>query len=306
MDRAREMMLFAKVVEEGSFSAASRALDLAPSAVSKQISRLESRLGARLINRTTRRLHLTEAGQQFYDNCARINAEIERAESEISDYQEQVRGKLRISGTTAFTRQHIVPYLTPFLKQYPGLNIHLQLTDSPIDIIGDNWDIAIQLSEQVDDPSLIARRLAMNTRIICASREYLRAYGTPGMPHDLIDHNCLSVYTVSRFNEWEFTDSEGKEVLQVSGNLEINTVAALLEALLSGAEIARIATWLAASYLATGELVQILPKYTHQQSSFYLVYPTRQHLSRKVRVFVDYLLDLYTPDPPWRRATTPR
>jgi len=182
----------------------------------------------------------------------------------------------------------------------------LQLTDSPVDIIGDNWDIAIQLSEQVDDPSLIARRLAMNTRIICASREYLRAYGTPGIPHDLIDHNCLSVYTVSRFNEWEFTDSDVKEVLQVSGNLEINTVDALLEALLSGAGIARIATWLAASYLETGELVQILPKYTHQQSSFYLVYPSRQHLSRKVRVFVDYLLDLYTPGPPWRCAATPR
>ena len=306
MDRAREMMLFAKVVEEGSFSAASRALDLTPSAVSKQISRLESRLGARLINRTTRRLHLTEAGQHFYDHCARINAEIERAELEICDYQEQVRGRLRISGTTAFTRQHIVPYLTPFLKQYPGLNIHLQLTDSPVDIIRDNWDIAIQLSEQVDDPSLVARRLAENTRIICASVGYLREHGTPGTPHDLTNHNCLSVYTVSRFNTWEFADSDGEEVLQVSGNLEINTVDALLEALLSGAGIARIATWLVASYLETGELVQILPRYTHQQSSFYLLYPTRQHMSRKVRVFVDYLLDLYTPDPPWRCAVTPR
>ena len=299
------MMLFAKVVEEGSFSAAARALDLTPSAVSKQISRLESRLGARLINRTTRRLHLTEAGQQFYDHCARINVEIERAESDISDYQEQVRGKLRISGTTAFTRKHIVPYLAPFLRQHPGLSIHLQLTDEPIDIIGEGWDIAIQLSEQVEDPSLVARRLAENTRIICASPEYLREYGTPRTPRDLMKHNCLSVYTVSRFNEWEFTDSDGKEVLQVNGNIEINTVDALLEALLSGAGIARVATWLAASYLDSGKLVQILPRYTHKQSSFYLVYPTRQHVSRKVRVFFDYLLKLYIPDPPWQRGSMP-
>ncbi|MCP3869742.1 MAG: LysR family transcriptional regulator [Gammaproteobacteria bacterium] len=302
MDRAKEMMLFVRVVEEGSFSAASRSLDLTPSAVSKQISRLETRLSVRLFNRTTRRLHLTEAGQRFYDHCARISADIERAEAEISDYQQQVRGTLRISGTTLFTRTHVVPYLNAFQKQHPGLKIHLQLTDYPVDIIGEGWDVAIQFSEQFDDPSLVARRLATNTRIVCASPAYLRERGTPAVPQDLMHHNCLSVYTVSRFNNWEFSDGDTREVLQVVGNLEINTADAMLEALLSGAGIARVSIWLGVPYLKTGELVQILPKYSHQDSAFYLVYPTRQHLSRKVRVFVDYLVDLYTPDPPWSRG----
>lgn len=301
MDRATEMMLFARVVEEGSFSAAARTMDLTPSAVSKQIAKLEQRLGARLLNRTTRRLHLTEAGQHFYEYCARIGADIEAAEAEVSAYQQQVRGTLRLTGTIAFTRYHIVPLLGGFLAQHPQLNIQLQLTDRPVDLIGEGWDVGIRLSEQVKDPSLVARRLAVNSRIICAAPSYLARHGVPKTPKDLLDHNCLTVYTVSRFNDWEFDNAEGSEVLHVRGNLEMNTADALLEAMLSGAGLARVSAWLATPYLRDGRLVQVLPDYAHERSAFYVMYPSRQHLSSKVRTFVDHVVDAFSPTPPWER-----
>ncbi|SEO96455.1 LysR family transcriptional regulator [Aquisalimonas asiatica] len=302
MDRASEMMIFVRCVEDGSFSAAARALDMTPSAISKQIRRLEDRLGARLFNRTTRRISLTEVGRDFYDRCSRIMVQIEEAEEAVSSLQDQVRGTLRVTGTAAFARGEVLPRINRFLSRHPELNLEFELTDRQVDLVDEGVDAAIMLQEQVNDPSLVARKLAVNRRIIVASPDYIRRNGEPQTPEELLDHNCLTLYNVSRFNDWEFEFDDGSpRVIHVRGNFHANTASALYEAALAGVGLARLSTWLVAPRIRSGELVQLLPGYTQESSAYYVLFPQGRHLSRKVRAFVDFLVDEFTPLPPWER-----
>ncbi len=302
MDRASEMLIFVRCVEEGSFSAAARALDMTPSAISKQIRRLEDRLGARLFNRTTRRISLTEVGRDFYDRCSRIMADIEAAEEAVSSLQDRVRGTLRVTATAAFARGEILPRINHFLEKYPELNLELELTDRAVDLVEEGVDVAVMLQEQVDDPSLVSRKLAVNRRIIVASPEYIARHGEPDTPEDLLKHNCLTMYNLARFNDWEFdVGSNGRQVIHVSGNFRANTAGALFEAALAGVGLARLSTWLVAPKIREGRLVHVLPDYTHEVSAYYVLFPQGRHLSRKVRAFVDFLVDEFTPVPPWEQ-----
>jgi DNA-binding transcriptional LysR family regulator len=302
MDKAAEMMIFVRAVEEGSFSAAARDLDLTPSAVSKQIRRLEDRLGVRLFNRTTRRISLTEAGQAYYERCTRIVGEIEEAEEAVTSLNENPRGTLRVAATVAFGRVEVLPRINDFLARYPDLNVEFELTDRHVDLVEEGIDVAIQWREQMEDPSLIARKLCVNRRIICATPEYIQRNGMPRTPEELLNHNCLTLYEVSTFNDWEFEDPEkGHRVLHVDGNFRANTADALYEAVLSGAGLARLSTWLVAPDIRAGRLVPVLPEYPHEKSAFYVLYSHRRHLSRKIRTFVDFLVEVFTPVPPWER-----
>ena len=300
MDRASEMLIFVRCVDDGSFSAAARSLDMTPSAISKQIRRLEDRLGARLFNRTTRRISLTEAGRDFYDRCSRIMSDIEEAEEAVSSLQDQVRGTLRVTATAAFARGEVLPRINHFLERHPALNLEFELTDRRVDLVDEGIDVAIMLQEQVDDPSLIARKIAVNRRIIVASPEYIASHGIPETPEQLLDHNCLVLYNVARFNDWEFEHEDGSpRVIHVNGNFRANTASALYEAALAGVGVARLSTWLVAAAIREGRLVQILPEYTQESSAYYVLFPQGRHLSRKVRAFVDFLVDEFTPLPPW-------
>lgn len=301
MDKITEMNVFIAAVTQGSFSAAARALDMTPSAVSKQIKRLEDRLGVELFHRTTRRISLTEPGQEFFARCERILAEIEAAEEAAGALQHAVRGTLRVSATATFTRMVVLPRISPFLEAHPELSLELELTDRRVDVLQEGWDVAIRLSEQLDDPTLVGRRLAANERVICAAPEYLRRHGTPRSPEQLLAHNCLTLYTVSRFNDWSFTDAGGSRVLHVGGNLEANSADALYHAALAGVGLARLSTWLVAEDVRAGRLVPVLPEYRHADSAFFVLYPPARQLSRKVRVFVDFLVELFQPAPPWER-----
>lgn len=302
MDKAAEMMIFARAVEEGSFSAAARDLDLTPSAVSKQIRRLEDRLGARLFNRTTRRISLTEAGQAYYERCARIIQEIEEAEDAITALNENPRGRLRVAATVSFGRMEILPRINQYLERYPDINMEFELTDHHVDLVEEGIDVAIQWREQMEDPSLIARKLCVNRRIICAAPSYLERHGVPRTPEELLEHNCLTLSEMELFNDWEFEDAErGRRVLHVSGNFRANNVDALYQAALSGAGLARMSSWLVVPDIRAGRLVPVLPEYPHESSAFYVLYPHRRHLSRKVRTFVDFLVEVFTPVPPWER-----
>ncbi|WP_290650396.1 LysR family transcriptional regulator [Aquisalimonas sp.] len=302
MDRTSEMMIFVRCVEDGSFSAAARVLDMTPSAISKQIRRLEDRLGARLFNRTTRRINLTEAGRDFYDRCARIMTEIEEAEDAVSSLQNHARGTLRVSGTVAFVRGEVLPRINRFLGEHPELNLELELTDRQVDLVGEGVDAAIMLYEQVTDPSLVARKLAVNRRIIVGSPDYIHRLGAPQTPEELLDHNCLRLYNVSRFNDWEFAFDDGsRRVIHVRGNFRANTASALYEAALAGVGLARLSTWLVAPCIRDGSLVQLLPEYAQENSAYYVLFPSGRHLSRKVRAFVDFLVEEFTPLPPWER-----
>lgn len=299
MDIATQMTIFARAVQEGGFSAAARALDLTPSAVSKQISRLEDRLGVRLLNRTTRHISLTEEGRAFYERCARIVAEIEEAEESVAAQQGRVRGILRVASTVVFAKHHVLPLLPEFLKRYPDLQVSLEVTDRSVDLVEEGVDVAIRFTEQLSDRSLVARRLAVNRRVICAAPSYLQAYGVPQTPKELSTHNCLRLYTVSSFNDWEFEGPNGASIVHVYGNFETNSADALYHAALAGLGVARLSTYVIGPDLKAGRLVRLLPEYVHEKASILAVYPHRRHLSPRVRAFIDFLVEKFTPVPPW-------
>jgi DNA-binding transcriptional LysR family regulator len=299
MDKATEMMIFCRSVEEGSFSAAARVLDLTPSADSKQITRLEDRPGVRLLNRTTRRLRMKEEGQVFYERSKVILTDIEDIEQSITASQQTPRGTLRVSASVAFGRSQLVPLLPKFMLQNPSISIDLELTDREINLLEEGIDVAIRIA-RLDDSSYIARKLADNRRLICAAPSYLAKYGVPQIPDDLLKHNCIrSNDPGSHLNEWEFATPEGHRVIHVSGNFAANLSDTLYEAALAGIGLVRLSTFLIGADIKDGRLVPVLPDYIDDSRSIYAIYPHRRHLSPKVRAFIDFLVTEYTPEPPW-------
>jgi DNA-binding transcriptional LysR family regulator len=204
MDISNLMILFVRTVEQGSFSAAARALSRSPSAVSRQIAALEDHLGVRLLNRSSRRVTLTEEGRTFHERCLRIVAEIDDVQAQMAHMAQHVQGTLRVTATVAFAKAHLLPLFPEFLKLYPELALHLELTDRLVDLAEEGVDVAIRFTEQVEDESLVARRLVHNRRVVVAAPSYLALHGTPRVPEDLLAHNCLRMYSVSSFNDWEF------------------------------------------------------------------------------------------------------
>lgn len=300
-DIAGQMLLFAHAVELGSLSAAARDLDLTPSAVSKQIRRLEDRLGVRLLNRSTRRITLTDEGRAFYDRCRRIADEVAEAASTVSAMGTRVQGTLHVVATVAFAKAQLLPIFPEFMKRYPDLSMELRLTDRSVDLVEENVDVAIRFSEQLDDPSVVVRTLAPNRRVICAAPSYLSAHGMPQEPDDLLNHHCLQLSTVQSWNDWAFDSDEGRRVLHVSGRFKADSADAIYHAALAGLGIARLSTYLVARDIAEGRLVRILPRYTHEQSELVAIYPQRRNLTPRVRAFVDYLIGAMRPVPPWER-----
>jgi len=305
-ESASQMSVFVRSVEEGSFSAAARSLRMSPSAVSKQIQRLEERLGVRLLNRSTRSLTLTDEGSVYYERCARISADIAEAEELVTSLAGEVRGTLRVTATVAFAKAYLLPLFPAFLKSNPGLHMALELTDRTVDLVAERVDVAIRFSEQVSDESVVGRRLARNTRVVCAAPSYLAAHGMPVSPEDLLAHNCLRLSTVQSWNDWEFADRHGTRTLQVQGNFETNSADAVYHAVLSGLGIARLSTYLVATDLAEGRLCRLLPEFVHDKSEVLAVYPNRRNLSPKVRVFVDFLAEQFGEVPPWERQPPER
>jgi DNA-binding transcriptional LysR family regulator len=297
-----EMTVFTRVVDSGSFSAAGRQLGLSPSAVSKLISRLEDRLGARLLQRTTRQLSLTEQGRNYYRRAKQILADIDEAEAEVSAAQTTPSGTLRVNGSVAFTKYQVVPRLPAFLQAHPDLHIELELTDRPIDLLQEEVDVAIRLADP-QDSSLIVRRLATNRRMVVAAPSYIEKFGAPETPQDLIKHNCLRISAQSSLNDWDFSTPEGHNTVHVQGNFEVNDGDSLHQAVLAGIGIARLATYLVGPDIHSGKLIPLLADFTHDRASIYVAYPHRRHLSPKVRAFVDFLVATFTPNPPWRQPS---
>jgi DNA-binding transcriptional LysR family regulator len=289
------MSVFVRVVQAGSFSAAARALNQTPSAVSKQIGRLEDRLGARLFNRTTRRLGLTEVGAAFYERSRRILAEVEEAEQAVSHLHAAPRGTLRLDVPTAFGRLYIAPLLPDYLSLYPEVRIDMTMNDRYIDPVEEAVDLIVRIGE-LTDSSLIARRLAANRRVVCGVPGYFDRMGFPRYPADLAGHNCL-VYTYrAARNDWPFVRSGdpapgAPEVIRVTGSLETNNAESLYVAALGGLGVGLFPLWLAGPDLAAGRLVRALPDYHAPDSAIYAVYPPGRHLSPKVRSFVDFLVE---------------
>jgi len=298
MTNLGDLEIFAKVVSTGSMSLAGRALGFSPAVVSKRIKRLEDRLGTRLLQRTTRQISLTEAGQGFYDRVLGILAGIEEAEYYISGRSAQMQGTLKVTAPTSFGRTHVAPHLKSFMDMHSGLAINLVLSDEFTDIVGEGFDLAIRIAE-LTDSSLVARRLASVRRLLCASPDYLSAKGTPETIEDLKQHRCLPAHNN---DAWRLEGPEGPLSLRPEGMLVTNSSEVVREAVISGLGIALRSTWDISRELKDGRLVHILPAYEGSRSvTLSAVYPSRQFLPAKVRLFIDYLAEVYGPVPYWER-----
>lgn len=289
MEFANLLIVFVRTVEHGSFSATARSMNMSPSAVSKRISGLEDRLGVRLLNRSTRRITLTDEGRVFYDRARQIAADVAGAEEMVVSMGSRVRGTLRVTATVAMTKAHLLPLFPEFLKRHPDLHLVLELTDRPVDMVEEGVDVAIRFTEQIVDTSVVARKLLTNRRVICASPSYLDVHGMPRTPEDLLEHNCLRLWTITSWNDWEFDGPEGVRTLRVGGNFEANSADAVYHATLAGLGVARLSTYLVGDDLRSGRLVQILPEYLHQKADILAVYPDRRNLAPKSRAFIDFL-----------------
>lgn len=301
MELSSQMILFARVVEGGSFSAAAHEISQSPSAVSKQISALEDRLGLRLLTRTQQGITLTEEGKVFHGRCIKIADTVMDTQCLLESMATHPRGVLRLSTTVAFGKAQILPLLPEFLAAYPDVSVSVALTDRPADPFTEDIDIGIRFTEQIDNASVIARKLAPNRRLVCASPAYLAQNGTPQVPDDLQAHNCLRLSTVQKWNEWTFGKGPGARGVRVSGNFEASSADAVYHATLAGLGIARLSTYLIAQDLAAGRLVRLLPDYTHSDSAIYAIYPERRNLAPKIRTFLDFLTAHFGKIPPWER-----
>lgn len=295
MDRFGDLDVFAHVVTARSMSAAARELNLSPAVISKRIRRLEDRLGVRLLQRTTRQLSLTEAGQGFYERVVSILGSIEEAEAWVASGAGQARGTLRVSAPTSFGRMHVAPHLKPFLDRNPAVNVELILSDTFVDIVADGFDLAIRIAD-LRDSSLVAKRLAPNHRVLCATPGYLSAHGTPETIEDLSRHTLIA----HNADQWRLDGPEGQVTVKINGQLRTNSSEVVREALLAGVGIALRSTWDVGPELKSGALARVLPAYSvGKRVAVYAVYPSRRHMEHKVRAFVDYLAELYGATPYW-------
>jgi DNA-binding transcriptional LysR family regulator len=295
--------VFAAVVEAGSFTAAAEKMGQSKSAVSKQVTRLEQRLGAQLIARTTRRLNLTEVGQAFYERCRRIIAEAEEAELAVTHLQERPRGRLRVTAPVSFGITHLARALPDFMAQFPEVKVFMDFSDRRVDILEEGFDMAVRIGV-LEDSSLIAKRIAETRRPILASKDYWDRMGQPEHPKDLETHNCLIYTYLSAPNSWTFKDPDDPKgagiSVRVSGTLTSNNGNALALAASAGLGIVNSPTFICAESIRNGDLISALDAFEPDPIGIYALYPPNRHLSAKVRAFVDFLVARYSgPEMLW-------
>ncbi len=295
MESLADLDVFARIVTAGSMSAAGRELGLSPAVISKRIRRLEERLGTRLLQRTTRQIALTEAGQGFYERVVAILASAEEAEAWVSRRSTAARGLLRVSAPTSFGRLHIAPHLPAFLDTHPELTVDLVLNDAFVDIVGEGFDVAVRIAD-LQDSSLVARRLAANHRVLCAAPRYIAEYGFPKTLQELGSHRLIAHNT----DQWRLEGPDGPSTIRIESRLRTNSSEVVREAVIAGLGIALRSTWDVGPELRDGRLVRVLPEWSGARKvAIHAVYPSRRHLAQKVRVFIDHLAGLYGPTPGW-------
>ncbi|KVL29788.1 LysR family transcriptional regulator [Burkholderia territorii] len=280
---------FARIVSAGSLSAAARELDLSLSVVSKRLAHLESRLGVRLLHRTTRQQTLTDDGAQFHAQVLRILAEIDRAETLMSDRRGTVGGVLRVTAPGELGRLRIAPLVAAFQRRHPELTVHLMLTDTIVDLLAHDIDVAVRIGSLADS-TMIARELAPNHRVLCASSGYLAVHGQPTHPAELRAHRCIVMGDQPR-TEWRFDGAQGAVTVEVTAALLTNDGGAARTLALEGAGIALKSIWDVGADLHAGRLVRVLPTFAAPAAPLHAVYPGGRHVPLRVRTFVDYLRD---------------
>ncbi len=306
MDELGRIKTFIKVVEAGSFSAVARH-EMSVSSVARQVKSLEDELGVRLLNRNTRNLSLTEPGRRFYERVCVIANDLGRAKQEASSFHDSAKGMLRVSLRISAGAAMIVPALPRLFQSYPELTIDVKLTDQRCDLIAENIDVAVWIGE-LPDTDIVARRLSPSRRLLCASPEYLRRYGRPGRPADLAQHNCLLFTVPGYYDHWVLCKDGQSEKVPVSGNLKTDSSIALLSSALSHMGLIVVHEWMVRMYIEQGRLVRVLEDYEVKpiatEAELHVLYPSSRGLSLKVRVFVDFLVELFKGEPTPGRITT--
>ena len=293
MRESSDLAFFAAVVKEGSLSAAARTLDVSPPAVSKRLAQLERRLGVRLLHRTTRRLSLTAEGEIYVEAGRHILAEIEEVERRITSARAAPKGRLRVNATLGFGRTYVAPVVSAFRRRYPEVEVLLQLTDRPVNLADEAFDVGIRFGD-LPDARIVARKIASNRRLLGASPRYLEQRGRPTTPNDLTRHDCIVLrQNDSVYGLWRLVRGRRSESVKVRGPLSSNDGSVVLGWALDGHGIVMRAEWEIADHLRSGRLEQVLPEYALPPADIHAVYPERHHLSARVRVFVDFLVERF-------------
>jgi DNA-binding transcriptional LysR family regulator len=295
MEYLTDLAVFVRVVEMGSFTAAADRLELSKAAVSKYIGRLENKLGTRLLQRTTRRLTLTEAGDALFRRSAAALSELAEAEQEIAQLVGAPRGHLRVTVPVYFGAEYIAPLLHKFRQRYPEITLDLDMDDRIVDLVKERFDVGLRITQaDLAGSSLVARRLAPCSQVVCGSPAYLKRYGVPRTPADLREHDCLS-YSLDRTpNEWRFRSARGRWIaVTVRGSIRCNNDIALKQAIIDGLGLRQFPRFFVERELAAGKLREVLSEYESPPLSIYAVFASRRNLLPKVRVFVDFLAEYF-------------
>lgn len=292
MDRFQEMRAFVAVVDSGSFVRAADALALSKTAVSRLVGDLEARLGTRLLHRTTRRLSLTPEGEVFHDRCRQLLDGVAEAEAELSAHAGEAIGQLRINVPVSFGLLHLAPLWPAFMALHPKVMLDVTLSDRIVDLVDEGYDLAVRIA-RLQASSLVSRRLASTRLILCASPQYLSRHGAPAHPSELARHAVISYALLSMGERWEFEGPDGPVGVGVVPRMRSNSGDTCCAAAVQHQGIVLQPSFLVAPHLASGALVELLPQYRSIELGVYAVYPSRKHLTTKVRALVDFLVDAF-------------
>ncbi|MES9992255.1 MAG: LysR family transcriptional regulator [Candidatus Thiodiazotropha sp.] len=299
MDRFESLESFVTVVESGQFSAAAERLGIGKSVISRRVSELEEYLGALLIQRTTRRLSLTDAGRAFYPRAIQLLEDLAEAEQSVSTAQHALSGRIRLAAPLSFGLMHLAPALNSFMTQHPGVMLDMDFNDSQVDLIQQGFDLALRIG-RLEDSTMVALPLAPIHTVVCASPGYLARYGTPKTPQALSDHHCLCYSNLPEPQKWRFIDNAGgKQSVRVENRMLANNGQIILEAAASGHGICISPTFIAYRTILEGRLVPILRDYKIPEATAYAVYPNRRFIPQRVRVLTEYFRELFGERPYW-------
>lgn len=302
MLKTEDIQAFVHIVNASTMTAAAARLGVAKSAMSRRLSELEEQLGVELFHRTTRKLVLTESGQAFYARCTQILADLEEAEHTVSQAHHELSGQLRVAAPLSFGVMHLGPAIIEFQTQHPNLNFDIDFNDRQIDLIQEGFDVGIRIAH-LKDSSLIARKLAKVSTVVCATPDYIKQYGRPNTPEDLVNHLCITYSNMKDPSHWVFINKQGSEqIIKVSKFMQANNGSFLSDVAIAGLGILRLPTFIAYESIAKNKLTQILQEYSIPEVNAYAIYPPTRHLSLRVRCFIDFLVERFSGVPYWEQC----
>ncbi len=301
MDQFKQISTFVDVAAKGSLSAAARAEGIAPAMIGRRLDALEARLGVKLLQRTTRKIALTNEGEAFLENCQRILLDLENAESQVSERSARPSGHLNISAPAGFGRQHVASLIPSFLAEHQDVTLTLNLNDRVVDLIGEGVDVAIRIAD-LSDSNLIGVKLVDNKRVVVATPDYLKKHGRPVSLDELSRHNCLAISSQGSQRGWTFRQNGKNVTLKVQGNMVCNDGAVLYDWALEGRGLAWRSMWEVGTEIESGRLVTVLDDYAAPGNDIYAIFAQRQHLPLRIRAFVDFLRRAFAQPDYWNKA----